>query len=590
MTINPSVGAGLGVCTPAQYAAETAPRRPAPAARTTRRSATSRSRARSFSGSRRAARSSSPRPYDNPFGTLIAIYLVAKAPERGILVKVAGQARRRPGRRQPHRDLRRPAPAPLLDLDVHFREGQRSPLATPPPAAPSPPRSTSRPGATPAGAPHRRHAAPIDAGVGGGPCPAGTPPFAPEAQGGSSTPTPAPTRPSTCTSRATTPNRRSPPTRPSCRPGSPANSPASPSAPRRRSPPPRATQRLRRARPSLLPGGEPDRPHRRRLRRRLGAHLRPRRPLPRRPLPRRPALDGRDRLGHGRPLRPRRRSSSARRSRSTRRPPRSRSTPPASDPIPHIIDGIPIHLRDIRVYIDRPSFTLNPTSCEPFAVASTLTGSGADASATPPTTRPPPPPRPTRRSTAPRSASSRELGLRLQGGTRRGELPVAAGRRAPAPGRRQHRASQVTLPPSLFLDQATSARSAPGPSSPPKPARRPRSTARPGPSRRCSTQPLEGQGLPALLRQPAARPGRRPSRRRPRPADRRRRADRLRPRRPARHLRNVPDAPVTKFVLTLARRQARPAGQQRRRLREDAARRTPASSATTTSASAGARR
>ncbi len=35
-----------------------------------------------------------------------------------------------------------------------------------------------------------------------------------------------------------------------------------------------------------------------------------------------------------------------------------------TDPIPHIIDGIPIHLRDIRAYIDRPNFTLNPTSCE----------------------------------------------------------------------------------------------------------------------------------------------------------------------------------------------------------------------------------
>ena len=37
----------------------------------------------------------------------------------------------------------------------------------------------------------------------------------------------------------------------------------------------------------------------------------------------------------------------------------------ASDPIPHIIDGIPLHLRDIRIYIDRPNFTHNPSSCEP---------------------------------------------------------------------------------------------------------------------------------------------------------------------------------------------------------------------------------
>jgi hypothetical protein len=47
----------------------------------------------------------------------------------------------------------------------------------------------------------------------------------------------------------------------------------------------------------------------------------------------------------------------------------------ASDPIPHILGGIPLHLRDIRVYISRPDFTLNPTSCEPLQTASTLSGS-----------------------------------------------------------------------------------------------------------------------------------------------------------------------------------------------------------------------
>ena len=47
----------------------------------------------------------------------------------------------------------------------------------------------------------------------------------------------------------------------------------------------------------------------------------------------------------------------------------------ASDPIPHIVGGIPLHLRDIRVYISRPNFTLNPTNCEPFPSISTLTGS-----------------------------------------------------------------------------------------------------------------------------------------------------------------------------------------------------------------------
>jgi hypothetical protein len=50
----------------------------------------------------------------------------------------------------------------------------------------------------------------------------------------------------------------------------------------------------------------------------------------------------------------------------------------ASDPIPHIIDGIVIHVRDIRVYIDRPEFMINPTSCNPLSLSATITGSGAN--------------------------------------------------------------------------------------------------------------------------------------------------------------------------------------------------------------------
>jgi hypothetical protein len=46
--------------------------------------------------------------------------------------------------------------------------------------------------------------------------------------------------------------------------------------------------------------------------------------------------------------------------------------PTASEPIPRIIDGIVTHVRDIRVHINRPGFTLNPTSCAPMSVSSTL--------------------------------------------------------------------------------------------------------------------------------------------------------------------------------------------------------------------------
>ncbi len=49
-----------------------------------------------------------------------------------------------------------------------------------------------------------------------------------------------------------------------------------------------------------------------------------------------------------------------------------------SDPIPHIIRGIVVHVRDIRVYINRPDFTINPTSCNPMTINATITGGGAD--------------------------------------------------------------------------------------------------------------------------------------------------------------------------------------------------------------------
>ena len=50
----------------------------------------------------------------------------------------------------------------------------------------------------------------------------------------------------------------------------------------------------------------------------------------------------------------------------------------ASDPIPHIIDGIVVHARDVRVYVDRPGFTINPTSCDRTTFSATVDGAGAD--------------------------------------------------------------------------------------------------------------------------------------------------------------------------------------------------------------------
>jgi hypothetical protein len=49
-----------------------------------------------------------------------------------------------------------------------------------------------------------------------------------------------------------------------------------------------------------------------------------------------------------------------------------------SDPIPHVFGGTLLSIRSVDLKMDRPNFTLNPTSCEPFATSGNLAGGGAD--------------------------------------------------------------------------------------------------------------------------------------------------------------------------------------------------------------------
>lgn len=123
-----------------------------------------------------------------------------------------------------------------------------------------------------------------------------------------------------------------------------------------------------------------------------------------------------------------------------------------SDPIPHILEGIPLHLRDIRVYVDRPGFMLNPTSCDPSEVQSILTGAGGDLF----------------NSADDSSARSSQrfqvlgcpalgfrprLSLRLRGSTRHGGYPSLRAVYRPRPGDANLKAIAVSLPPTLFLAQ-----------------------------------------------------------------------------------------------------------------------------------------
>jgi hypothetical protein len=44
-----------------------------------------------------------------------------------------------------------------------------------------------------------------------------------------------------------------------------------------------------------------------------------------------------------------------------------------SDPLPQILEGVPIAYRDVRIEVQKPDFTVNPTSCEQRFVTTTIT-------------------------------------------------------------------------------------------------------------------------------------------------------------------------------------------------------------------------
>jgi hypothetical protein len=127
--------------------------------------------------------------------------------------------------------------------------------------------------------------------------------------------------------------------------------------------------------------------------------------------------------------------------------PESTKVTVVSDPIPTILQGIPLDVRSIAVKIDRPDFTLNPTSCEVkslTAEAISVTGNVANLN------------------NRFQVGGCRNLGfkpklaLKLKGGTKRGDHPaLTATVTYPKAGAYSNIAkAQVALPHSEFLDTA----------------------------------------------------------------------------------------------------------------------------------------
>jgi hypothetical protein len=117
----------------------------------------------------------------------------------------------------------------------------------------------------------------------------------------------------------------------------------------------------------------------------------------------------------------------------------------ASDPIPTILQGIPLKVRSIAIDNDRDRFTINPTNCEPMKFEGTLVGSPSSkavashfqvAACEALTFKP-------------------KLALKLTGPTRRAAYPkLRATLTMPKTGAANIARAQVTMPKTQFLEQS----------------------------------------------------------------------------------------------------------------------------------------
>lgn len=460
ITINPSFAAGLGVCTPAAYAEETATSPPGAACPNAAKigdfTVTSPLYGEPLAGSVFLAAPDDPasgeRGAENPFDSLLAIYLVAKAPQRGVIVKLAGEIEADPASGRLTTTFENLPQLPYSRFEVALREGQRSPLLTPAACGPYTTGIDLSPWRNPEASLAFNALFHVSSGIEGSACPGtGPAPFAPRAaagtlnsNAGAYTPfylhlTRADTEQEITSYSTVLP------------PGLLGNLSEIPYCPE-------ADIEAAKQKTGFEEIEDPSCPAASQIGHTIsgygvGSVLAY-------------APGGLYLAGpyHGSAF-----SIVAIDSATVgpldlgvivirsaiRVDPQSAQVSidsAGSDPIPHIRDGIPLHLRDVRVYLDRPGLMVNPTSCDPFAVSSTLTGSAApftdpaDITAT---------------ASAPFQVSNcaslgfaPKLALRLKGPTHHGAHPRLTATLTPRPGDANLGAAAVTLPPSEFLEQA----------------------------------------------------------------------------------------------------------------------------------------
>jgi len=116
-----------------------------------------------------------------------------------------------------------------------------------------------------------------------------------------------------------------------------------------------------------------------------------------------------------------------------------------TDPLPQIIEGVPVLYRAANVFMDRPGFTLNPTSCARKETTSTLYSTGGKTA------------NPSSSFAATGCGTlgfKPNLAMRLFGGTHRGSHPSLRTTLKMPAGGANIAGFSVALPHSAFLDQA----------------------------------------------------------------------------------------------------------------------------------------
>jgi hypothetical protein len=385
VSLNPSVGAGLGVCTPAQLAQETAFNNPGAGCPNASKIGDfivglpyfqNRLRGSIYLAQPDDPATSAPGA-ENPFDSLLAAYLVAKSADRGLLFRIPGKLTPDPGDGTITATFDDLPQLPYTHLEVNFRSGQRAPVVSPPSCGPASTKITlsSWSAGVPDGVSSTNTA--IASGIEAGPCPNGsTPPFNPEAvTGGVNSNVGSYTPYYVRLTRHDTDQEITSYSLilPKGITGKLAGIPFCPEAAI-------AAARVNRgfaetANPSCPAASQVGTTN---TGFGVGKAL--------------TYSPGRIYLAgpyNGQPL------SLVTINAATVGPfdlgtivirsafsvnPRTAQLQidsGSSDPIPHILDGIPLHLREVRIYMDRNRFTRNPTSCEPSEMISTLTGSGA---------------------------------------------------------------------------------------------------------------------------------------------------------------------------------------------------------------------